>query len=250
MNVALAENPRAVMGDNKPPFELSEETITDLYSEARNWLDGEPIASHEQADMVQKLLRDIQAAEKEADARRKEEQEPFKSEIDAIQARYNELIGNNKSVKGLTVKAIEACKSALAPWLKKVDEENRRKAEEARIAAEEKQRAAMEAMRSRDGTNLEESEKAEALVREAKEAEAEARQAAKAKASAKGAGRAVTLRDYYEPEVTSETDFARWLWTVHRAEMTAFLNTMAVKLVAAGVHKMPGVTVHHDRRPV
>lgn len=250
MNVAVATNPRAVIGGNKPPFELSKEAIEDLYGEARNWLDGDPIASQEQADMVQKLLRDIQAAEKEADERRKKEQEPFKTEIDTIQARYNELIGNNKSVKGLTVKAIEACKAALAPWLKKVDEENQRKAEEARKEAAEKQRLAMEAMQARDGTNLEENEKAEALVREAKEAEAAARKAGNAKASAKGSGRAVTLRDYYEPEITSETEFARWLWTAHRAEMTAFLNTMAVKMIASGVLKMPGVTVHHDRRPV
>lgn len=246
MNVAVAK-----IGHNKPPFELSKEAIEDLYGEAKNWLDGDPIESQEQADMVQKLLRDIQAAEKEADQRRKEEQEPFKTEIDAIQARYNELIGNNKSVKGLTVKAIEACKAALAPWLKKVDEENQRKAEEARKEAEEKQRLAMEAMKARDGTNLEENEKAEALVRDAKEAEAAARKAGNAKAAAKGAGRAVTLRDYYEPEITNYTAFARFVWTSHRPDMIDFLNMEAAKLVAAGVRTgIPGVTVHHDRRPV
>jgi len=243
MNVAVAR-----IGHNKPPFDLSKELIESLYEEAKNWCDGDPIENQQQADMVQKLLRDIQAAEKEADQRRKEEQEPFKTEIDAIQARYNELIGNNKSVKGLTVRAIEACKAALAPWLKKVDEENRRRAEEARKEAEEKQRAAMEAMRQRQ--SLEDSERAEQAVREAKEAEAEARRLANARASAKGAGRAVTLRDYYEPEIVSETEFARYLWTAHREMMADFLNGAAVKLVAAGVHKMPGVVVHHDRRPV
>lgn len=239
----------AHIGHNKPPFEQSKEEIEGLYEEAKNWCDGEPVSSQEQADAIQRLMRLIQAAEKEADARRKEEQEPFKKEIDAIQARYNELIGNNKSVKGLTVRAIEACKSALTPWLKKVEEENRIKAEEARREAEEKQRAAMEAMRQRH--SLEDAERAEQAVRDAKEAEAEARKLANAKASAKGEGRAVTLRDYYEPEITDYTAFARFVWMHHRQDMKDFLKMEAAKLVSAGVRfGMPGVVVHHDRRPV
>lgn len=239
----------ATIGHNKPPFEQSKETIEALYEEAKNWCDGGPAASQAQADAVQKLMRMIQSAEKEADARRKEEQEPFKKEIEAIQAKYNRLIGNNKSVKGLTVQAIEACKNALAPWLKKVDEENRRKAEEARREAEEKHRAAMEAMRARQ--SLEDSERAEQAVQEAHDAAAKARSLAKAKASAKGAGRAVTLRDYYEPEITDYTAFARFVWMHHRPDMEDFLKMEAAKLVSAGVRSgIPGVVVHHDRRPV
>lgn len=239
----------AKIGHNKPPFELSKETISDLYEEAKNWLDGEEITSQEQADELQKLMRMIQAAEKEADARRKDEQEPFKSEIDAIQARYNELIGNNKSVKGMTVRAIEACKKALAPWLIKVDEENRRKAEEARKEAEAKAEAARKAMQERQ--SLDDAERAEQLVREAKQAEADARRAGNAKASAKGEGRAVTLRDYYMPEVTDYTAFARFVWTAHRQDMLDFLNIEAAKLVAAGIHSgIPGVEVKHERRAV
>lgn len=243
MNVAVAK-----IGHNRSPFDLAKEKIEDLYGEAKNWCDGEEIASQEQADQVQKLLRLIQAAEKEADEARKEEARPYDEAKAEIQERYNTLIGKTKSVTGLTVLAIEACKKALAPWLQKVEEENRRKAEEARKEAEEKARIAREAMQQRQ--TLEDAERAEALVREAKEAESAARQADKAKASAKGEGRAVTLRDYYRPEITSETDFARYLWTSHREEMTAFLNTTAAKLVAAGIHKMPGVLVHHERRPV
>lgn len=58
MNIAVAK-----IGHNRSPFELSKETIEDLYSEAKNWLDGEPVATQEQADEIQKLLRMIQAAE-------------------------------------------------------------------------------------------------------------------------------------------------------------------------------------------
>lgn len=242
-----------MIGHNQPPspFDEVSSKIRDLYEEARNWLDGEPIASQEQANEVQKLMRLIQAAEKEADEARKEEARPHDEAKAAIQERYNTLIGKTKTVTGLTVRAIDACKLALKPWLIKVDEENRRAAEEARKEAEEKQRLAMEAMRQRDGVDLEATERAEAAVREAKQAEADARRAGNAKASAKGEGRAVTLRDYYEPEITSMTDFARHVWTAHRSDMEHFLNGMAVKIVAAGSHSgIPGVTVHHDRRPV
>lgn len=244
----------AKIGHNNPPlstFDLAKQKIEDLYSEAKNWLDGEAIANQGQADEIQKLMRLIQAAEKEADEARKEEAKPHDDAKAEIQERYNTLIGKTKTVTGLTVRAIDACKKALAPWLIKIEEENRRKAEEARKEAEEKQRIAMEAMRQRDGIDLEASERAEALVREAKQAEADARHAANAKASAKGEGRAVTLRDYYTPEITSMTDFARHVWTAHRSDMEDFLNVMAAKIVASGARSgIPGVTVHHQRRPV
>lgn len=246
-------NVHAPMGHNNPPadpFDLSREEIQSLFDEAKNWCDGEPIASQEQADEVQKLLRMIQAAEKAADERRKEEARPHDEAKAAIQERYNALIGKTKSITGLSVLAADACKKALQPWLVKVDEENRRKAEEARKEAEAKAAAAREAMRQRDG-DLEKAAAAEALVREARQAEADARRADNAKASAKGGGRAVTLRDYYAAEVTDYTAFARHVWTAHRSDMVAFLDMQATKLVASGIHAgIPGVNVHHERKPV
>lgn len=242
----------ATIGHNQPPatpFDTVSEKINDLYAEAKNWCDGDEIASQEQADQVQKLMRMIQSAEKEADAARVEENKPFDEGKAAVQAKYAPLIANTKSAKGLTVLAIEACKKALAPWLLKVEAENRRKAEEARKEAEAKAEAARAAMQHRQ--SLEDAERAEALVREAKQAEADARRAANAKAGAKGEGRAVTLRDRYTPEVTDYTAFARHVWLTHRSDMEDFLNIQAAKLVAAGVHTgIPGVTIHHERVPV
>jgi hypothetical protein len=216
-------NAHATIGHNNPPeptpFDLSKDSISALFDEAKNWCDGEPISTQGQADMVQKLLRDIQAAEKEADERRVAENKPFDDGKAEVQARYAPLIANTKSVKGMTVLAVEACKKALAPWLIKVDAENRAKAE--------------------------------ALVQEAKAAETATRRADNAKASAKGEGRAVTLRDKYTPEVTDYTAFARHVWTTHRSDMEDFLSMQAVKLVAAGVRSgVPGVTIHHERVPV
>lgn len=241
----------AKIGHNNPPtpFDTVSEKINDLYGEAKNWLDGDPIETQGQADMVQKLLRDIQAAAKEADAARVEENKPFDEGKAAVQAKYAPLIADTKSTKGLTVLAVEACKKALAPWLIKVDEENRRKAEEARKEAEAKAEAARAAMQQRQ--SLEDAERAEALVREAKQAEADARRAGNAKASAKGEGRAVSLRDKYTPEVTDFTAYARHVWTAHRSDMEDFLIAHAAKLVASGARSgIPGVNVKHERVPV
>lgn len=244
MNVA------ATIGHNNPPspFDEIKSEILDLYEEAKNWCDGNEIASQEQADTIQKLIRQIQAAEKKADEARKEEARPHDEAKAAIQERYNPLIGKTKAVTGKTILAIEACKMALAPWLRKVEEENLRMAAEARKEAEAKAEAARAAMRERQ--SLEDAERAEALVKEAKQAEAEARRAGNAKASAKGEGRAVTLRDKYTPEVTDYTAFARHVWAAHRGDMEEFLDMLAVKLVAAGVRGIPGVTIHHERVPV
>jgi len=242
MNVA------AKIGHNNPPtiFDDIQGKIEDLYSEAKNWCDGDPIDSQEQADELQKLMRQIQAAEKEADEARKAEAKPHDDAKAAIQDRYNFLIGKTKSVTGKTVLAIDYCKKALAPWLQKVDAENRAKAEIARKEAEAKAEAARAAMHQRQ--TLEDAERAEALVLEAKQAEQNARAAANAKANAKGEGRAAGLRDRYTAEVTDYTAFARHVWLTHKSDMTAFLDSQASRLVATGIRSgLPGVTVHHER---
>lgn len=243
----------AVVGHNNPPeqtpFDTVRDKINDLYGEAKNWLDGEPIANQEQANEVQKLMRLIQAAEKEADEARKEEARPHDEAKAAIQDRYNILIGKTKTVTGLTVRAIDACKQALKPWLLKVDEENRRREEELRKEAEAKRLAAMEAASQRE--SLEGRERFEQAVQDARQAEDDTRRAARSKASAKGEGRAVTLRDRYVPEVTDYAEFARHVWSAHRSDLFAFLDGQAAKIVGSGIHHgIPGVTVHHERVPV
>lgn len=240
------------IGHNNPPettpFEVAKAQINDLYEEAKGWLDGEPIQSPEQADEVQKLMRLIQAAEKQADEARKDEAKPHDEAKTEIQDRYNQLIGKTKSVTGLTVRAIEACKQALIPWLEKVEAENRAKAEAARMEAEAKQKAAMEAMQQRIGGDLESAERAEALVQEAKRADNDARKAESLKASAKGAGRAASLRTSYRAEITDMRAFARYVWQYRQIEMQEFLEGLAQKIVNSGRIQIDGVTAHEERK--
>lgn len=227
------------------PFEMAKEKIEGLYSEAKNWLDGEAIANQDQADEIQKLMRLVQEAAKEADEERKKEAKPFDDGKAEVQARYNPLIQKDR---GLTDMAVYACKKALAPWLQRIAEENERIAKVAREEAEEAQRLAMEAMKARTGTNLEENENAEQLVKQAKEAERYAHKADNLKATAKGFGRAASLRTYYTAQIDDPTTFARYCWLHHREAVDHFFSELAQSLVDRKLQNIPGVTAVEEKR--
>lgn len=241
----------APAGHNKPPtpFEEIRDEIDSLYEDAKGWLDGEPVTSQGMADGINKLIGMIREAEKEAEALRKEEARPFDEGKAEVQARYNPLIAKGK---GKTFLAIAAAKQALTPWLDKLDREQREAEAKARAEADEAARKAAEAFQSSAVDNLAAREEAERLAEEAKQKDIAARQAANVKAQAKGgAGRATGLRSFYRAEVTDATEFARWCWLNHRAEMSEWLDGMAKRLVDTNHNQqIPGVTIHEERRAV
>src|SRR5688572_14971675 len=123
-SMTMALNERAVIGGNFPPmttYEAVKINILDLYEEAKQWLDGTPIETQEQADAVNTLKDSIKKAKKAADEAYDEEVRPHQETVKEIQARYNELTGKNKSVTGLAIKAEEACNAALKPYLLELD---------------------------------------------------------------------------------------------------------------------------------
>lgn len=246
--------PRLSIGANNPPeaieptpFDLSKDEIEGLFMEATNWLDGEDVTTQEQADAIGKLITDLRAAAKVADARRVTENKPFDEGKAEVQARYNPLIQKDRGKVDL---AISTCKKALAPYLKKIEEENLAKAEAARKEADAKAEAARAAFAASQATDLAARQEAERLLDEAKKAEKTATKAENAKAHANGGGRAIGMRSVFRAEITDETAFARYLWTDHREMMSAFLTDTAKALVDHHHHTIPGVTVHHERVPV
>lgn len=249
-------NPRAVIGGNMPPeptpYERVRDKIDKLHEEAKLYLDGEPVNSDGMADDIANLLNMLRAVENEAEDERKKEAKPHDDAKAEIQARYNALIGNTKTVKGKTVLASEACKKALAPWLEKKAAEQRAEAQRKAEEAAEAQRKAEEALRSRDAANLEEAEAAEALVTNAKKAAAAAKKAgdATAKAGNSTFGRAISTRTFHRAEVTDTKAFASHVWLNHRAELTEFLNGLAQRLVANGTRELPGVTITAETKVV
>ena len=240
-------NPRAVIGGNAPPlspFEIAEKVVNDIYAEVTLWLDGHAIDSREMADGVGNLLAAIRAAEKVAEEARVAEKAPHDEAIKEIQARYNALIGDTKSVKGKTVLAAGACKSALQPWL---DAESQRIAEEARIAREEadrQRRKAEEALRASEATNLAERAAAEELLAQAKKADATANKVERQTATAGGVGgRAIGLRTVHAVEIIDPVAAARHVWQQGREEMLAFLSGWAERQVRLGVRAIPGFEI-------
>lgn len=250
--MTIAVNERAVMGHNGAPVEMTAYeavriNIVDLYAEAEQWLDGTPVTTQAQADAVNTLKASIKDAIKAAEAERVKEIEPLKTKVDAIQARYNELIGSNKSVTGIAIKAEQACNAALKPYLIELDRQQQEAARIAREEADRLQREAQEAMRQRDAANLAQREEAERLVNEAKAAQVAASKAENVKAHAKGEGRATGLRTIHRAVMADKNLAAKWVWLDHQDELMAFIQDLADKAVRAGIRTIPGFEVLEEK---
>jgi hypothetical protein len=235
----------APIGDNAEPtpFDLSKQQIEDLYGEAVNFLDGEPVTTQEMADAIGKLMASTREAVKLADERRKAENEPFDAGKAEVQARYAPLISDTKSVRGKAVLALEACNKALAPFLAAQDAEKRRVEAEAREAARAAQEAAQAAFRASQVDDLAAREEAERLATVAKAAEATARKAENDRATVKGGARAIGMRKTYSAQVTDLRAFARWVWTHREHELGGMMQTLAERLCSDGVRDLPGVAI-------
>ena len=237
--------PTPTIGHNAPPpFDTAAQTINDLYDEAKNWLDGEEVDRQEYADDISDILNQLRTARKEADKARKVENAPFDEGKAEVQGRYNPLLKKADS-------GVDACKAALAPWLKKLDDEKEAAAEKARLEAEEAQRVAEEAMQVAAPDNLEERAAAEEKGDEAKQAKIRYHVAAKDTATASGgAGRAVGLRSLFRPVLTDGVAAARHYWATRRPEMEAFLLICAKSDVGAGKRAIPGFDMIEDKSVV
>lgn len=232
---------------NHTPFDLHAELIEDLFMEAKNFADGQPIETQAQADAVQSLMRQIQQAEKGADDERKKENEPHDTAKAAVQARYAPLIGNTTKLKGKTILAVECLKACLAPWLKRLDDEQRAAALAAREEAEKAARLAAEASRSSD---LAAREEAEALVTAARKAQAVAKAAETSRPQATGMGRAATLRSTWKAVLTDSHVAAGHFWKVNPAAFDALLQKLADDEVRSGKRTIPGFDVIEERSVV
>jgi len=231
-------------GHNNPPqptpYELSAQEITDLYAEAKLWLDGEKVTTQEQADALNTLADRIRKAGKLADDRRVEEAKPFDYGKKEVQARYKPIIEQAD-------KAVDAVKAALKPYLLELERQQQEKARIAREEAEAARAAAMKAMQERDAANLEQAEAAEALVRASKQADLDAIKADNAKAHAKGEGRAAHLRTVWRAKMTDPHKAAAWVWKERNAELVAFVQDLADKAVRSGVRSIPGFEIIDEK---
>jgi hypothetical protein len=233
---------------NATPFDLIADHLEDLIAEARNFADGEPVASQGQADAVSALIEDLRLAAKDADAERVRENEPHDKAKAAVQAKYAPLIADPKNKNpGKVWKAIDALKACLQPFLAKLDAEKREAERIAREAADKAAKDAADAMRAAAANDLQAREQAEALIAAAEVMQGVAKAAAGDKAHATGGSRAMGLRSVWKAELKDAQIAAGFFWKRDPSVFNAFLQKLADEDVRAGKRSIPGFDVTETR---
>jgi len=250
-------NPRAVQGGNNPPEEIKPDWeavkvhMDDLLVEARNWADGEEIDSQDKADSVASLRQLLQDAANLADKARVAEKKPLDDAIAAIQARYNEYIAPLKNKNpGSVPKAVQALGNLLAPWLKKLEDDQ---AEQEKIARDIAEKAQQEALAARDAAkksdDLSAMDGADDLLDIAEEAAKTLRIVENTKVKASGAFRAQGLRSKWVAVVTNRREALIHYITVQPEAFEALVQDLADKDArqAATRTSIPGVQFNEER---
>jgi hypothetical protein len=232
----------ATIGHNQPPTRLDEATaaVDTIHSEAKVWLDGEEVTSQEYADKLALMLEEIRKAKKLADDNRKADKKPHDDAGKAVQADYKPLIERCDQ-------AAAACKSALAPWLRKIEDERIAAAKAAREEAAEKERESQEAVMKTDHSRLDDMEAREQAIRDAEIARRTAAKIENEKSHAKGGSRAIGLRTVRKAVLTDMKEAARHFWVKHPDEFKQFLQSLADKEVRQKVSEIPGFNIVEER---
>lgn len=243
------------IGANGPPaptpLEAIGADIGDTYDEAKNWLDGTPIANQAQADEVTRLLDAARKGWKAADAQRVVEKKPHDDAATAVQSTWKPLLDKAKRVETGT-------KSALGNWMVREQARLAGEAEAARKIADAEAEAArakhLEAAQTGDLTALEDAEQA---LKDAKASDRDAARADKAKPMAKveGMARGMTLRTVWSASLAKPTDecpapardLARHYWERRREEVVAFYLSLAEGDVRAGARSIPGIAITSEQ---
>lgn len=243
MTDVLDANPRAVVGDNKPPlspYEAHVANFDNLLTEAHAWADGAEVENEAQDAEVKRLIEEIRLAIAAADASRVEENKPFDDGKAAVQAKYNEFIADTKTAKGSAVKAMDALKATRKPYLDKLEKARLEAVEAARVEA---QRIADEAAKARAAApenDLGAIEAAEALTDLAEIAA----KTLKVTEAAKVTG----LRKTYTPVITDRRAAILHYMNVQPDEFVALVQRLAEVDVRAGKRRIPGFEVREGTK--
>lgn len=214
--------------------------IDDLYAEAKNFADGEPINSPEMAEAITALYDGLHEAGKEAEALRVAEKRPLDEAIDGIQKRYNPYVQPKKGKVAIGKDALGVLLTAWRVEQARIDEEAARKAREeaAALAA-----AAQQLMRASAG-NLAEREEAEEVLATAKEADKFARRTELQATTGTG------LRRVWVATLVDGEAALGWAYERAPERFTALVEAMAAEAVRAGARDVPGFEVKEEKKAV
>lgn len=225
-------------GHNNPPPDVTvQQKIDDLYSEAKNWADGEAINSQEMHDALEALYNGLHEAGKEAEELRKAEKKPHDDAAAEVQKKWNPYV---QAKRGKVDMGKAALGDLLAVWRRK---EQEKKAAEAAAAAEQAARLEAEAqaaMRASAG-NLQERERAEEVLAESKQAAKYARRSEKAATTGTG------LRSVWLVSINDEGAALDWAYEQNAEEFRALAVSLAEARVRSGVRSLPGFAIVEDK---
>jgi hypothetical protein len=239
--MAEADPRLGIGGNNPPPLETWKLHIEELMEQANQFLDGEPIATQEQADSVGQLLGLLRQARKGADEQRATEKKPHDDAAKAVQANWKPLLDRCDLAE-------QTAKRALAPFLLAQEAKKQAEAAAAREAAAQAAREAEEARRAAsESANLAAREEADRLAKQAEKAASAANKAEKAKPLAAGLGRAVGLRSVWTAELVDPVEALKFYRAKEPEALKDWLRDQAAKDVRAGLHTIPGFAVTEER---
>jgi hypothetical protein len=217
---------------NNPPDPINEAlapfggTIT----EAEGWLDGKAVETEGQMAVVDALLKEIKGAKKAVETAEESATKPLYDAWKAEKAKFKPTLDDlDRLAKGLV--------AIVDPFKRKLAAEKEAARKEAERLAWEKTRAAQEAARQADASNIETSRAAAAAMAEAEAAQAQA-QAAKGD-TVRG------MRKVTRYEITDHRALLHWIVKNDREAVTAFIEEWARKNHKA--HEADGLRVWEDR---
>ena len=221
--------------DDAPPtpFAAIVAEIDDLYGEAKNWADGEPISSPEVAEQVTALYNGLHAAGKKADELRVDEKKPHDDAADAVQAKFKPYVDPKSGKVALGKSALG---DLLTAWRTKVAEEKAAAAAKAREDADKVAAEAQAAIRASSG-NLEAREQAEKLLDESKRAGKIAARADKAATTGLG------LRTVWAARVEDPGAALDWAYEKHPQAFIDLVQSLADTAVLHGTRSIPGFVI-------
>lgn len=224
---------------NSTPDMAFSMAVDDLYAEAANFVDGEPVETQSQADALAAIITGAKQIRKDADAARKVEKQPHDDAAKAVQAKWVPVLTKADDV-------IAAVQKPLTAWLQAQEVEQQRIAAEARAEAD---RLAAEAVAAAQTSgSLERLTATRELQDAAVKAGKRANYVEKAKSHVQGGGRAIGLRTYWDATLTDSAAALKWARDQHPEQLREFLRELAGKAVNAGAREIPGFTITNERK--
>ncbi len=212
--------------------------IDDLFDEARNFADGEPIDSDELHDAISDLREQLHEAGKVAEALRVAAKKPLDDQIAKIQSLYNPYVQPKKGKVDMGKASLDALTTA---WRVAKAAAARKEADRIAAIAAAEQAKAQEALRASAG-NLTARVEAEEQVETSK---AWAKAASRAeKAATTGLG----LRTVWRGDILDWDAVLDWAYARDQQRFRDLCQQMVDEAVRANVRTIPGVNVIEDKR--